>query len=163
VVSIQEIIIQLTHIGHRVFMLMEDRTCINPHVPCAPLFSISVITPTLKSSHKPRQLVSTMGLTRSSFMRALAFQSTTKFLPDSRWILGSLLFIANKFGDLKLQEPESREVVGSSTGRLPPAPVQVDLINEARLGHRLVKLGKTDLDPSGDKADHSSAISVAIT
>jgi hypothetical protein len=47
-------------------------------------------------------LAPTVGLTRSSFMRAMTFQSTTKFLPGSRWVLGSLLFVANKFGDLNL-------------------------------------------------------------
>jgi hypothetical protein len=31
-----------------------------------------------------------LGLTRSSFVRAIAYQSTTKFLPSSRWFLGSL-------------------------------------------------------------------------
>jgi hypothetical protein len=53
-----------------------------------------------------------MGLMRSSFMRAMVFQSTTKFLPGSRWVLGSLLFIADEFGDLNHQEPELREVNG---------------------------------------------------
>jgi hypothetical protein len=31
-----------------------------------------------------------MGLMRSSFVRAMAFQFTTKFLPGTRWFLGSL-------------------------------------------------------------------------
>jgi hypothetical protein len=53
----------------------------------------------------------------------MAFQSTTKFLPGSRWVLGSLLFIADKFGELILQEPESPEVIGSGSGRLPLALV----------------------------------------
>jgi hypothetical protein len=35
-------------------------------------------------------------------MRAMAYQSTTKFLPSSRWFLGSLQFITNKFVDLTL-------------------------------------------------------------
>jgi hypothetical protein len=87
---------------------------------------------------------------RSSFMRAMTFQSTTKFLLGSRWFLGPLLFIADKFGDMNLQEPESCEVIKSGTGHLPPAPVQVNLVNEARLKHGPIKLGKTDLDPSGD-------------
>jgi hypothetical protein len=51
--------------------------------------------------------------------------------PVSRWVLGSLLFIANMYGDLNLQEPESCEVIRSGTGRLPPAPVHVDVINKA--------------------------------
>jgi hypothetical protein len=90
----------------------------------------------------------TVGLTISSFMRAMVFQSTTKFLPGSRWVLGSLLFIADNFGDLNLQDSESREV---------------SLINEAQLGHGLVMLGKTDPDPLGDKADHTSVVPGAIT
>jgi hypothetical protein len=99
---------------------------------------------------------------RSSFVRAMVFQSMTKFLPDSRWVLGSLLFIADKFGDLNLQEPESCEVNRSGTDHIPPAPVWVDLINEAQLGHGLVKLGKTDPNPSGDKVDHTLADSTTI-
>jgi hypothetical protein len=96
-------------------------------------------------------------------MRAMAFQSITKFLPGLRWVLGSLLFIANEFGDLNLREPESREVIGSCTGRLPLALVRVGIVDEARPRHGFIKLGKTDLDPSGDKADHTSAVSAAIT
>jgi hypothetical protein len=64
-----------------------------------------------------------MGLTISSFMREMTFQSTTKFLPGSRWFLGSLLFITNKFGDLNLLEPESFKVIKSSTDHLPPTLV----------------------------------------
>jgi hypothetical protein len=56
-------------------------------------------------------------------VRAMVFQSTTKFLPGSRWFLGSLLFIADKFGDMNLQGPESREVVRSGTGHLPATSV----------------------------------------
>jgi hypothetical protein len=43
---------------------------------------------------------------RSSFVRATAYQSATKFLPGSRWCLGSLQFVTDKFGDLTLQEPK---------------------------------------------------------
>jgi hypothetical protein len=43
-----------------------------------------------------------MGLMRFDYMRSMAFQSSSKFLPGSRWVLGSLLFIADKFGDLHL-------------------------------------------------------------
>jgi hypothetical protein len=88
---------------------------------------------------------------RSSFMRAMAFQSTTKFLPGSRWVLGSLVFIAGKIGDLNLQEPELHKIIRLGTVCLPPAPVQVNLINEAQLITGFVKLGKTDPVPSGDK------------
>jgi hypothetical protein len=54
-----------------------------------------------------------MGLTRSSFVRAMVFQITTKFLPGSRCVLGFLLFIADMFEVLKLQEPD--EVIRSGT------------------------------------------------
>jgi hypothetical protein len=96
-------------------------------------------------------------------MRAMTYQSTTKFLPVSRWFLGSLEFITDKFGDLTLQEPESRGIIGSDTGRLPPAPVRVGLVNVAQLRHRLSELGKTDSDHTWDKADHTLAVSVATT
>jgi hypothetical protein len=99
---------------------------------------------------------------RSRFVRAMTFQCITKSLPGWRWVLGSLLFIADKFGDLNLQEPESHEVIGSSTDCLPPATVWVGLINEAQCKHGFVKLGKMDPDPSGDKVDHTLAVSVAI-
>jgi hypothetical protein len=65
----------------------------------------------------------------------MAFQSTTKFLPGSRWVLGYLLFIADKCGDLNLHEPESCEVTGLGTGHLQLALVQVGLVNEAQLRH----------------------------
>jgi hypothetical protein len=51
-------------------------------------------------------------------MRVMAFQSTTKFLPGSRWFLGSLQFVTDKFGDLNLQKPESSKVTGSGTDHL---------------------------------------------
>jgi hypothetical protein len=75
--------------------------------------------------------------------------------------LGSLQFITDKFGDLTLQEPEWCEIVESGTDRLPPTPVRVSLINEAKLRHRLNKLGKTCSDPAWDKADHTLAIPAA--
>jgi hypothetical protein len=53
-----------------------------------------------------------MGLLRSNFMIAMAFQSTTKFLPGSRWILGSLLFIADKFGDLNFRSLSHAKLLG---------------------------------------------------
>jgi hypothetical protein len=74
-------------------------------------------------------------------MRAMVFQSTTKFLPSSRWFSGSLEFITDKFGDINLQEPESSEVIRSGTSGLPLTHVRVGLINEAQLGHELNALG----------------------
>jgi hypothetical protein len=92
----------------------------------------------------------------------MAFQST-KFLFGSRWVLGSLLFIVDKFGDLSLQEPESREVIRSDIVHHPPAPIWVSLVNKAQLRHGSDKLGTTDTDPSRDKADHNLVGSPVIT
>jgi hypothetical protein len=114
-------------------------------------------TPTLKSSYKPRQLAPTMGLTRFDYMRPMAFQSTTKFLPGSRWVLGSLLFITDKFGDLSLQELESSEVTRSGISHLRPTLVWVSLVNEAQLRHGSIKPGNAGSNLSGDKADHNPA------
>jgi hypothetical protein len=91
----------------------------------------------------------------------MAFQSTTNFLPDSRWFLGSLEFLTDKFGNLSLQEPELSEVIRSGTSRLPPAPVRVDLINEAQL--RLGSSGKMDVASIEDTADHPPVAQVATT
>jgi hypothetical protein len=98
-------------------------------------------------------------------MRSMAFQPTTKFFPDSRWVFGSLLFGADKFGDLSLQEPESLEVTMSGTDHLPPAPVRVSFINKAQLRHGSIELGggKMNSDPLGDKVDHNLASSIATT
>jgi hypothetical protein len=96
-------------------------------------------------------------------VRAMAFQSTTKFLPGSRWFLGSLQFVTDKFRYLNLQEAELSEVARSGTGHLPPSLVRVGLINEAQLEHGLNELGKMDPDPSRDKADHILAVSAATT
>jgi hypothetical protein len=43
-----------------------------------------------------------MGLMRSSSVREMVYQSTTKFLLGSRWFLRSLQFVTDKFGDLTL-------------------------------------------------------------
>jgi hypothetical protein len=61
----------------------------------------------------------------------------------------------------RLMVAESCEVIGSGTGRLPPALIRVSFINEAQLEHGPSKLGKMDLDPTEDKADHTLAVLVA--
>jgi hypothetical protein len=94
-------------------------------------------------------------------MRVMTFQSTTKFLLGSRWFLGSLEFLTDKFGNLSLQEPDLSKVTGSGIGRLPLALIQVSLINEAQLEHKLGSLGETDMDPTEDKADHTQAVLTA--
>jgi hypothetical protein len=104
-----------------------------------------------------------MGLTRSSFVRAMVFQSTTKFLPDSRWFLGSLEFLTDKFGNLSLQELELNKVTGSGTDRLPLDPFQVSLVNKTQPRHELGTLGKKDTYPAKVKADHTLADQIAAT
>jgi hypothetical protein len=94
---------------------------------------------------------------RSIFVRTMVFQSTTKFLPGSRWFLGSLEFLSDKFRNLSLQEPELSKVAGLGIGCLPPAPVRVGLINEAQLKHRLGSLWEMDTDPAEDRDDHTLA------
>jgi hypothetical protein len=65
--------------------------------------------------------------------------------------------MTDKFGNLSLHEPELSKAAGSGTGCLPPAQVQVGLINEAQLGNGLGMLGETDMDPTKDRANHSLA------
>jgi hypothetical protein len=64
-----------------------------------------------------------VGLTRLGFVRVMAFQSTTKFLPNCRWFLDSLEFLTDKFENLSLQEPKLSKVTGLGIGHLAPAPV----------------------------------------
>jgi hypothetical protein len=68
-------------------------------------------------------LAPTVGLTGFIYVRSMAFESATMFLPDSRLVFGSLLFIANKMGNLGLQDPEPREIMGFGTDHLPLSPV----------------------------------------
>jgi hypothetical protein len=102
-----------------------------------------------------------VGLLRSSFVRTLAFQFAAKFLPGSRWFLGSVEFLTNKFGNLSLQEPELSKVVRSGTDHLPPTLVRVSLVSEAQL--ELNSLGEMDMDPMEDGADHTLAAQAATT
>jgi hypothetical protein len=93
----------------------------------------------------------------------MTFQSTTKFLPGSRWFLGSLEFLTDKFGNLSLQEPKLSKVTGSGTARLPPAPIRVGLINEAQLGYGLDSLGEMDTDHAEDRVDHTLVAQATAT
>jgi hypothetical protein len=114
-----------------------------------------MITPSLKSSHKSMTVGAHRGAHEIKLVRTIAFQSTTKFLRNSRWFLCSLEFLTDKFGNLSLQEPKLSEVIGSGTGHLPPALDQVGVIDEAQLG--LSSLGETDADSMEDRADHTLA------
>jgi hypothetical protein len=91
----------------------------------------------------------------------MAFQSTTMFLPGSRWFLGSLEFLSDKFGNLNLQKPKLSKVVGLGTGCLPPTPVRVGLISEAQL--ELGSLRETDTDFLEDRADYTLAAQADAT
>jgi hypothetical protein len=77
--------------------------------------------------------------------------------------MGSLLFMTDKFRDLKLQELELQEDMRSGTDCLPPGLVRVDLVSEAQHGHTLGLLGERDPNPSKDKADHTTADHEATT
>jgi hypothetical protein len=95
-----------------------------------------------------------MGLMRFICMRSMAFKLVTKFLLDSRLVFRSLLFIADKMGDLSLQEPMPQEIVGLGIDRFPSTSVRVSLTCEAPLGHGSSKLGESESDLSGDSTDH---------
>jgi hypothetical protein len=82
-------------------------------------------------------------------MRTMVFQYTTKFIPCSRWFLGSLEFLTDQFGNLSLQKPELSEVIESGTDRLLLAPVRIGRVIKAQL--RLGSSGKTDTDPVEDR------------
>jgi hypothetical protein len=128
-----------------------------------PSFSIVMSTPTLNTSHKPQQLAPTVGLTRSSYVRSMTFQSTNKFLPVSRLVFRSLLFIIDKMGNLSLQEPEPWEITESGTDRVHQILTQDGLTCEAQLRHGSCLSGESDLDPSGDRADHHEMCCHAAT
>jgi hypothetical protein len=125
-----------------------------------PSFSTFVSTPTLNTYHKSWQLMTTVGLTRFNYMRSMVFQSISKFLPDSRLVFGSLLFIADKMGDLSLQELESW---GSGTDWVHPIPAWYGLACEAQLGHRSSIWGELEPDPLGDNVDHHKICCLAAT
>jgi hypothetical protein len=67
---------------------------------------------------------------------------------------GSLLFIANKMGDLSLQEPKLQEITGSDTDRFPPTLVRVSLVCEACPRHGSNKSGESKSDLSVDNVYH---------
>jgi hypothetical protein len=111
-------------------------------------------TPTLNHCPKPQKLTSTMGLMRFIYVRSMAFKSTSKFLSGSRLVFGSILFVADKMGDLSLKELKLWEITGSDTDHFPPTSAQVGLTCEARLGHGSSQLGESESDPSGDNCNH---------
>jgi hypothetical protein len=78
-----------------------------------------------------------VGLTRSSFVRAMVFHPATKFLPGSRWCLGSLEFITNKFWGSKSAGTRVEQSHQIRHRPLPLDPVRVDLVSEAQLVHGL--------------------------
>jgi hypothetical protein len=127
-----------------------------------PSISTLVSTPILNHCHKPRQLAPSVWPTRFIYVRSMAFISTSKFLPGSRLVFRSLLFITDKIRDLSLKEPESRENARSNTDRFPPSPAQAGLACEARLGHKSSRLGESKLDPTGDIVDHNKHVALTL-
>jgi hypothetical protein len=84
----------------------------------------------------------------------MAFESMTKFLLGSRLVFRSILFIAKKMGDLRLQEPEQHEFTMPGADRFPPTPVRVGLACEARPEHESNGLGESKSDLSGGSTGH---------
>jgi hypothetical protein len=95
-----------------------------------------------------------MGPTRFIYVKSMAFDSTSRFLPGSRLVIESVLFIADKMGDLSLHQPESWEIDGSNTDHFPSTPTQAGLACEARLGRGSSGPGEFESDPSGDSVNH---------
>jgi hypothetical protein len=95
-----------------------------------------------------------MGPTRFIYVKSMAFDSTSRFLPGSRLVIEYVLFIADKMGDLSLHQPESWEIDGSNTDHFPSTPTQAGLACEARLGHGSSGPGEFESDPSGDSVNH---------
>jgi hypothetical protein len=117
-------------------------------------FSTFMSTHTLNHCHKPRQLAPTVGLMRFTYMRSMVFRSISKFLLGSRLVFRSLLFFANKMGNLSLQEPKPREVTGSDTDRFPPMPIRASLALESWLEHGSSHMREFESNPSRDRVEH---------
>jgi hypothetical protein len=84
----------------------------------------------------------------------MAFDSTSRFLPGSRLVFGSLLFIVDKMGDLSLHQPEWREIIRSDTDHFPLTSTRAGVACEAWLGRGSIGSGEFELGPSGDSVDH---------
>jgi hypothetical protein len=87
-------------------------------------------------------------------MRSMTFQASAKFLPGSGFVFGSLHFIANKFGDLSLQEPEQHKVSEPGTNRPPSSPARVGLTLQTRPEHGSDVLGESESDTFGENTGH---------
>jgi hypothetical protein len=143
------------HTERRVFIRKEARTCLNSCVPHIPLFFVYVSTPTLKTCHKSMIVSTHRGAHEIKLCQSNGISIYNQVSLGSRWFLGSLEFLTNKFGNLSLQELELSKVARSGTDILPPAPVRVGLINKAQLRYGLGSLGETDAHPVVDKANHT--------
>jgi hypothetical protein len=82
----------------------------NPRAPCVSIDFHSCKYPTYKfivinhDSWHARK-----GLTGINDVRSIAFKTLAKFSPGTRFVYGSLHFVANRLGDLSMQEPEQQE------------------------------------------------------
>jgi hypothetical protein len=84
----------------------------------------------------------------------MMFQASAKFLPGSGFVFGSLHFIANKLGDLSLQEPEQQKVLEPGTNRPPSSPARVGLTLQTRPEHGSDVLGEFESDTFRENTDH---------
>jgi hypothetical protein len=136
-----------------IFIYKEARTYLNPRVSRVSLFFTSVNTPTLEFSLKSTTVGAHCGaheIKRPESNGVSIYNQVSSRLQ----VVSRPSRVFDKFGNLSLQEPKLSKVTGSSTSRLPPAPVQVGLVNEEQLRHGLGSLGETDMNPAEDKADH---------
>jgi hypothetical protein len=85
----------------------------------------------------------------------MVFIFTSKFLPGSRMVFRSLLFIVDKMGDLSLLEPEPREIAGLDIDHFQSTPVQVSLARGAQLELRSSDIGQSKSEPLGDHIDYN--------
>jgi hypothetical protein len=92
---------------------------------------------------------------RFIYVRSMTFRSTSKLFPFSRLVFISLLFIADKMGNLSLKVHEPMEDAGSDADRFLPTPFQVGLACRAQFKLGSSKMGELELDPSRDCIDHN--------
>jgi hypothetical protein len=64
------------------------------------------------------------GVVKIIIVKSMEFQALIKFLPVSRFMLGSLHFITTQLGDLMMQEPELPKIQGSDFDWIPLTQAQ---------------------------------------
>jgi hypothetical protein len=129
--------------------------------PVFPSISTLVSTTTLNQCQKPRQLAPTVGLTRFIYVRSMAFESTSKFMPGSRLLFGSLLFIIDKMRDLICRNPSHDR----SSGERPSASHRLRLksVSHARHGSNIDLANQGNLSQIPQGITSTTTRSVALT